>query len=188
MVKKSNVYTMTGDRGETSLAGGRRVSKDNARIEAYGTVDELNSFIGVLDNLHNIPSEIKEYLRVIQNKLFCIGAYLATDHPANTSSKAAGLSENDITKLERVIDELDSELPPLQAFVLPGGSRISSFAHVCRTVTRRCERRVVALANGNYIDPNVLTYLNRLSDFFFVLARFNNIHNQIEEIFWDKDC
>ena len=188
MVKKSNVYTMTGDRGETSLAGGRRVSKDNARIEAYGTVDELNSFIGVLDNLHNIPSEIKEYLRVIQNKLFCIGAYLATDHPANTSSKAAGLSENDITKLERVIDELDSELPPLRAFVLPGGSRISSFAHVCRTVTRRCERRVVALANGNYIDPNVLTYLNRLSDFCFVLARFNDIHNQIEEIFWDKDC
>ena len=142
----------------------------------------------MLDNLHNIPSEIKEYLRVIQNKLFCIGAYLATDHPANTSSKAAGLSENDITKLERVIDELDSELPPLRAFVLPGGSRISSFAHVCRTVTRRCERRVVALANGNYIDPNVIAYLNRLSDFFFVLARFNNIHNQIEEIFWDKDC
>lgn len=188
MIKKSNVYTMAGDKGETSLAGGRRVPKDDIRIEAYGTVDELNSFIGVLDNLHNIPSDIKEYLRVIQNKLFCIGAYLATDHPAYTTSKAAGLTDSDIARIEQVIDMLDSELPPLNAFVLPGGSRISSFAHVCRTVTRRCERRVVSLANDSYIDPNVLTYLNRLSDFFFVLARFNNIHNQIEEIFWNKDC
>ena len=184
----NKVYTKTGDDGTTSLIGGLRVKKTNSRIEAYGTVDELNSFIGVLDNLHNIPSEIKEYLKIIQNKLFCIGAYLATDHPANTTSKAAGLSETDIARLEHVIDELDSELPPLRAFVLPGGSRISSFSHVCRSVTRRCERRVVALANDSYIDPNVIAYLNRLSDFFFVLARFNNIHNQIEEIFWDKDC
>lgn len=187
-MKKSNVYTATGDKGQTSLVGGKRVPKDDLRLEAYGTVDELNSFIGVLDNLHNIPSETKALLRVIQNKLFNIGAYLATDYPTNTTSTASGLNADDIARLERAIDELDAELPPIRNFILPGGSRISSFAHICRTVTRRCERRVVTLAGKNYIDPNVITYLNRLSDYFYVLARFNNIHNQIEEIFWDKEC
>lgn len=188
MTKKSNVYTTTGDNGTTSLVGGKRVAKNDMRIEAYGSVDELNSFIGVLDNLHNIPSDTKALLRVIQNKLFNIGAYLATDNSSNLRMPANGLAGADVERLERAIDELDSELPPLRNFVLPGGSRISSFAHICRTVTRRCERRVVDLASETYVDPNVVVYLNRLSDFFFVLARFNNIHNQIEENFWDKNC
>ena len=173
MVKKSIVYTATGDKGTTSLVGGKRVSKDDVRLEAYGTVDELNAHIGLLDNLHNVPSDIKSFLRVIQNKLF---------------TKAMGLDDDDIANIEHQIDLLDAELPPLRNFVLPGGSRISSRAQICRTVARRCERRVVTLANEHDVDQNVLTYLNRLSDYFFVLARFNNIHNQIEEIFWDKDC
>lgn len=184
MTKKSNVYTATGDKGTTSLVGGKRVSKCDIRIEAYGMVDELNSFIGLLENLHNIPSETKLFLRVVQNKLFNIGAYLASEKQA----KADGLDTDDIERIESEIDRLDAELPPLHNFVLPGGSRISSMAHVCRTVTRRCERTIVALAEEVTIDPNVIVYVNRLSDFFFVLARFNNIHNQIEEIFWDKDC
>ena len=188
MVKKSIIYTATGDKGQTSLVGGKRVAKDDIRIEAYGSIDELNSFIGMLDNLHNIPCETKEFLRVIQNKLFNIGAYLATDFPAGTTSKANGLTDDDIKRLENEIDIIDSELPPLRNFVLPGGSRISSFSHLCRTVARRAERRIVTLTGITYIDPNVIKYVNRLSDFFFVLARFNNIHNQIEEIFWDKDC
>ncbi len=186
MVKKSIVYTATGDNGTTSLVGGKRVSKDDVRLEAYGTVDELNAHIGLLDNLHNVPSDIKSFLRVIQNKLFNIGAYLATETAPGT--KAMGLDDDDIANIEHQIDLLDAELPPLRNFVLPGGSRISSRAQICRTVARRCERRVVTLANEHDVDQNVLTYLNRLSDYFFVLARFNNIHNQIEEIFWDKDC
>lgn len=187
MIKKSNVYTATGDGGQTSLASGQRVAKDDVRLEAYGTVDELNSFIGMLDNLHNIPGETKEVLRIVQNKLFNIGGYLATD-TADTD-RCFGLDETDVSRLEHFIDVLDSELPPLRRFVLPGGSRISSVSHVCRSVCRRCERRVISLErSGVKIDPNVVKYLNRLSDFFFVLARFNNIHNQIEEIFWDKDC
>lgn len=186
MVRKSIVYTATGDKGTTSLVGGKRVSKDDVRLEAYGTVDELNAHIGLLDNLHNIPSETKDFLKVIQNKLFNIGAYLATE--SAPGAKASGLDDDDIKKIEHHIDLLDSELPPLHNFVLPGGSRISSRAHICRTVARRCERRVVTLDREVKVDPNVLTYLNRLSDYFFVLGRFNNIHNQIEEKYWDKDC
>ena len=125
MTKKSNVYTATGDKGTTSLVGGKRVSKCDIRIEAYGTVDELNSFIGLLDNLHNIPSETKIFLRVVQNKLFNIGGYLANDK----QTKVDGLDTEDIERIESEIDRLDAELPPLRNFVLPGGTRISSMAH-----------------------------------------------------------
>ncbi|MDY5827116.1 MAG: cob(I)yrinic acid a,c-diamide adenosyltransferase [Candidatus Limisoma sp.] len=186
MTKKSLIYTATGDAGTTSLVGGKRVDKDDIRLEAYGTVDELNAHVGLLDNLHNVPSEMKDYIRVIQNKLFNIGAYLATETAPGTP--APGLDAYDVKRIEEQIDFIDSELPPLRNFVLPGGSKISSRAHICRTVARRCERRVVTLSKICPIDKNVLTYLNRLSDYFFVLARFNNIHNQIDEIFWDKDC
>lgn len=184
---KSNIYTATGDKGQTSLVGGKRVSKSDIRLEAYGTIDELNAFIGQLDNLH-IPSDMKSFIRVVQNKLFNIGAYLATDNPDNKPTVASGLDAGDIARIEQAIDLIDAQLPPLRNFVLPGGSRIASQAHVCRTVARRSERRIVALAETTYVDPNVLTYINRLSDYLFVLARFNNTHNQIEEILWDKDC
>lgn len=184
MTNKSSIYTATGDQGQTSLVGGKRVGKDDVRIEAYGTIDELNSFVGLLDNLHNLQAEEKVFLHVIQNKLFSIGAYLATEG----AERANGLDAGDVDRIEHEIDLLDAELPPLSRFVLPGGSRISSMSHVCRTVARRAERRVVELSRTTPIDANVLTYLNRLSDYFFVLARFNNVHSQNTEIFWDKDC
>lgn len=181
----SKVYTRTGDAGQTSLVSGTRVDKDDIRVEAYGTIDELNSNLGVL--LHSSKLDEQEVIAVIrkaQNKLFNIGAYLANDK----ADKLYGVKKEDITELERLMDEMNEELPPAQGFVLPGGSRLSATADRCRTVTRRAERRVVSLSKVATIDPLVLEYLNRLSDFFFVFARFNNIHNQVEEIYWDKNA
>lgn len=186
---KSNIYTMTGDAGTTSLVGGKRVKKTDIRLEAYGTIDELNSFIGYLTiSAKMAHPEMYKYLRIIQSKMFSIGAYLATDNPNNEKTLCKGLSQADVEKMESVIDELDGELPPLHSFILPGSSTLSASAHICRTVTRRCERRVLSLSDETYVDPVVLKFLNRLSDFFFVFARFNNIHNQIEEVFWNPDC
>ena len=181
----SKVYTRTGDAGQTSLVSGTRVDKDDIRVEAYGTIDELNSNLGVL--LHSSKLDEQEVIAMIrkaQNKLFNIGAYLANDK----ADKLYGVKKEDITELERLMDEMNEELPPAQGFVLPGGSRLSATADRCRTVTRRAERRVVSLSKVATIDPLVLEYLNRLSDFFFVFARFNNIHNQVEEIYWDKNA
>ena len=183
---KSNIYTKTGDQGGTSLVGGKRVDKDDVRVEAYGTIDELNSFIGLLAHNSKIDhDDLPKIIYRIQNKLFNIGAYLATDG----AEKAMGMYIADITELESKIDEMDAELPPMRGFVLPGGSRLSALCDICRTITRRAERRVIALgrATGTTIDPLVLQYLNRLSDFFFVLARYNNISTQTEEILWDKN-
>ncbi len=183
---KGKVYTRTGDAGMTSLVSGNRVSKDDVRVEAYGTVDELNSNIGVL--LHSTKLEDKNVialLRRAQNKLFNIGAYLANDAPGAT---LYGLVQDDITALEQAMDQMSEELPPMRGFILPGGSRLSATADRCRTITRRAERRVVTLSHTSQVDPLVLEYLNRLSDFFFVFARYNNIHNQVEEIYWDKDA
>lgn len=183
---KGKVYTRTGDAGMTSLVSGNRVSKDDVRVEAYGTVDELNSNIGVL--LHSTKlddQEIIDCLRRAQNKLFNIGAYLANDTPGAT---LYGLTQDDVTALEKLMDEMSEELPPMRGFILPGGSRLSATADRCRTITRRAERRVVALSHTAQVEPLVLEYLNRLSDFFFVFARYNNIHNQVEEIYWDKDA
>ena len=183
---KGKVYTRTGDAGMTSLVSGNRVSKDDVRVEAYGTVDELNSNIGVL--LHSTKLEEKNVialLRRAQNKLFNIGAYLANDAADAT---LYGLSQDDVTALEKMMDRMNEQLPPMTGFVLPGGTRLSAQADRCRTITRRAERRVVTLARQAHVEPLVLEYLNRLSDFFFVFARFNNISNQVEEIYWDKDA
>ena len=172
---KGKVYTRTGDAGTTSLVSGNRVSKDDVRVEAYGTVDELNSNIGVL--LHSTKldnQEVIALLRKAQNKLFNIGAYLANDAADAT--------------LEQMMDKMSELLPPMRGFILPGGSRLSATADRCRTITRRAERRVVTLSRTATVNPLVLEYLNRLSDFFFVFARFNNINNQVEEIYWDKDA
>ena len=186
---KSKVYTLTGDKGTTSLVGGTRVSKDDIRVEAYGTVDELNANIGLLahnsklDDLKDLP----ELVRKIQNKLFNIGAYLATENTAE-DAPVYGLNEEDILEIEHKIDEMDAELPPFRGFILPGGSRLSALCDICRTVTRRAERRVISLSHTAPVSPLVLRYLNRLSDFFFVLARFNNVTHQFEEIYWDKNA
>lgn len=181
----SKVYTRTGDAGQTSLVSGTRVDKDDVRVEAYGTVDELNSNLGVL--LHSTKLDDHEVIAIIrkaQNKLFNIGGYLANDK----ADKLYGVTQEDVAELERMMDQMNEELPPAQGFVLPGGTRLSATADRCRTITRRAERRVVTLAKVAPIDSLVLEYLNRLSDFFFVFARFNNIQNQVEEIYWDKNA
>lgn len=187
-MKKSNVYTGTGDTGATSLVGGKRVKKNDIRIEAYGSIDELNARIGHLCTSAHIPNGFTDTFIYIQNKLFNIGAYLATDNPDNAITTAEGLTYDDIHFLETKIDEIDSQLPPLRSFVLPQGTHLAALAHVCRTMCRRCERRIVALAEVAYVDPNVLTFINRLSDFLFVFARYDNVINQVDEIFWNKDC
>jgi cob(I)alamin adenosyltransferase len=183
---KGKVYTRTGDAGQTSLVSGNRVSKDDVRVEAYGTVDELNSNIGVLLHSTKLDDQnVITLLRKAQNKLFNIGAYLANDA---TDATLYGLTQEDVDELEHMMDVMSQELPPMRGFILPGGSRLSAQADRCRTVTRRAERRVVTLARSAQVQPLVLEYLNRLSDFFFVFARYNNIQNQVEEIYWDKDA
>ena len=182
----TKVYTRTGDAGMTSLVSGNRVSKDDVRVEAYGTVDELNSNIGVLMHSSKLDDpDIVALLRKAQNKLFNIGAYLANDREDAT---LYGLTQEDVKALEKMMDEMNEELPPMTGFVLPGGTRLSAQADRCRTITRRAERRVVTLTRQATVNTLVLEYLNRLSDFFFVFARFNNIQNQVEEIYWDKDA
>ncbi len=182
----NKVYTRTGDAGKTSLASGRRVDKDDVRVEAYGTVDELNSNLGVLVASSRLDDpDVIALLRKAQNKLFNIGAYLADDRDG---AALYGVTSEDVAELERMMDAMNEELPPLQGFILPGGSRLSALADRCRTVTRRAERRVVTLARTAAVETLVLEYLNRLSDFFFVFARFNNIQNQTEEIYWDKEA
>ena len=187
-MKKSNLYTFTGDKGTTSLVGGKRVSKTDARLEAYGTTDELNAHIGVLAEAAGISPDDIALLRFIQNKLFVVGSYLATDTDFTELRDASRLKAEDITRIEHRIDELDNIVPPLRAFVLPGGCYAASQAHVCRTVCRRAERRICEVALQAPVDDNLLRFINRLSDYFFVLARFNNMQAGSPEFFWEKDC
>ena len=183
------IYTKGGDTGTTSLVGGKRIKKYGVRIEAYGTVDEVNSTVGMLAvHVGFGHSDWAEALTIVQNKLFNIGCYLATDNPDNAETVPFGLSEEDMERLELAIDEIQAKLPPLNNFVLPGGSIVSSIADLCRTTVRRAERRVVELAEESYVAPLVIKYLNRLSDFFFVFARFNNIDKEIPENLWNKEC
>jgi cob(I)alamin adenosyltransferase len=163
------IYTKTGDQGTTALFGGKRVSKADLRIDAYGTVDELNSWIGVVRD-QPVNEKRKDFLVAIQDHLFVTGAILATE-PGNTKVKIPALSEEDVTALEKEIDAMDSQLPPMRSFILPGGHQAVSFCHVARTVCRRAERLTIALHAQEPIDMLVVRYLNRLSDYLFVLAR-----------------
>lgn len=187
-MKKSVIYTCTGDSGTTSLVGGQRVDKNCVRIEAYGSVDELNSQLGLLASQADIEQSHRGLLNVIQNKLFNLGAYLATDNGDDDTVQLRGLDATDIEVLENAIDEMDAMLPPLRNFVLPGGCLSAAQAHVCRTACRMSERRIISLAQQSPVDPVVLKYINRLSDLMFVFARLCNINNHIDEIFWNKDC
>lgn len=163
------IYTKTGDQGTTALFGGKRVSKADLRIETYGTVDELNSWIGVLrDQEVNQPRQ--EELIEVQDRLFTIGSILATE-PGNTKVKIPSLLESDIIFLEKKIDAMETVLEPMKVFVLPGGHSAVSFGHVARTVCRRAERLVIGLDTQEKVDPLVIQYLNRLSDYLFVLCR-----------------
>jgi cob(I)alamin adenosyltransferase len=188
MNKKSKIYTRSGDKGKTSLVGGFRVSKAHPRIEAYGTVDELNSFTGLLI-AETDRKEIEDLLLFIQSKLFTVGAYLATD-PSKTEYKIeSNISDYDIEKLESAIDEIDATLPKLQSFVLPGGSHSSATAHVCRTVCRRAERLCYRLTEtGIEVEEPVLIFLNRLSDLLFVIARQECLLKNNKEIFLQNTC
>lgn len=186
-MKKSMIYTKTGDKGTTSLVGGKRVSKTHARLEAYGTVDELNAHLGLLLTYLNEEADYKRVLR-IQNKLFSVGSYLATDQDTTDLRPASVLLPADVEELENAIDCMEELLQPLCSFVLPGGARGAAVCHICRTVCRRAERRILVLGDELEIDPNVTTYINRLSDYLFVLSRRINLCENREEIFWNKDC
>lgn len=188
-MKKSLIYTKTGDAGTTSLVGGIRASKTHARLEAYGSVDELNSFIGMLVSSME-KSGIRDFLLYIQHKLFAVGSYLATDVSKTDLNMASCITEEDISRIENEIDIMDLELPSLKGFVLPGGCMQASMAHICRTVCRRCERRILELEENGVceIDVRCKSFVNRLSDYFFVLSRKLNHLSENEEIYWDKSC
>ena len=176
-----------GDKGTTSLVGGERVSKAHQRIESYGTVDELNSFIGLLITSLEEKAD-QDFLLFIQHKLFTIGSYLATDQENTELKVESKVMPETITRIEREIDRLDNELPKMRNFILPGGSRPASLAHVCRTVCRRAERQIYRLAETIPVEEPVLVFINRLSDYLFVLARKECIRNNGKEIIWDYTC
>ena len=186
-MKKSLIYTRTGDRGKTSLVGGARVPKTHIRLEAYGTVDELNSQLGLLYTYLEDETD-KKLVLWVQHKLFSVGSYLATDQAKTTLRIESQIADKDIQRLEHAIDEIDAQLPPLKAFVIPGGSRGSAVCQVCRTVCRRAERRILAMAEEHEVTENVSAFVNRVSDYLVVLARKMNILAETDEIYWDKSC
>lgn len=180
------IYTRTGDRGETGLFGGGRVPKSHPRVDAYGEVDELNATLGwAMEAVTDVT--IRGHLASIQPDLFAIGAHLATPRPkeGRHPPELPELPRRRIAQMERWIDEADAELPPLRAFILPGGSPAGAALHLARTVCRRAERRVVALAELEDLDPDLITYLNRLSDLLFVLARLANRRAGAGDLTWE---
>ncbi len=178
------IYTKTGDLGHTSLIGGTKVLKSHIRIESYGTVDELNSFIGLL--IDQITDQLsKEVLNEIQDRLFTIGSSLACDPDKEPKMKLPDLQEEDILKLEKEIDRMNEILPVMRAFILPGGSMAVSSAHIARCVCRRAERHCVGMLEQHlFIDPLVIKYLNRLSDHLFVMARYIGHTSGVQETEW----
>jgi cob(I)alamin adenosyltransferase len=179
------IYTRTGDQGDTGLFGGGRVPKDHPRVAAYGDVDELNSTIGLVRATAG-EEFFDELLESIQRDLFSIGGHLATPDPARVRKalEKADLSPTRITEFERIIDEADQVLPPLRAFVLPGGTRVAAVLHLARTVCRRTERTVVHLAHAEAMPELFLVYLNRLSDLLFTLARLANRREGVSDATW----
>lgn len=176
------IYTKTGDKGQTSLIGGTRVPKHHIRIETYGTVDELNSYIGLIRD-QKIDAHSKEVLIEIQDRLFTIGSSLASD-PDKSKMKIPDLKEEDITLLEQEMDKMDETLPEMRSFVLPGGHTTVSFCHIARCVCRRAERLAIHLSEDSYVADLVIKYLNRLSDYLFVLSRKLTQDLQASEIPW----
>lgn len=181
---KSNLYTRTGDSGTTSLVGGARIRKDSLRLESYGAVDEFSSFLGVVASSPECTSEVRSHLLEVQNVLFNIGAYLASEVKPGETTSVWGLDPEDTAALERWTDDLDGATPKINAFVLPGGSPIAAHTHVARTVCRRAERHICALAAVEYVDPALMAYINRLSDYLFILARYFNHLLGVKEIVW----
>jgi cob(I)alamin adenosyltransferase len=178
------IYTKTGDKGGTSLIGGVRVPKNHIRIESYGTVDELNSYIGMVNDMAQ-NEQINEWLREIQDRLFTVGAVLATNPDKEVKMKLPDLHDADVVWLEERIDKMNEVLPEMRSFILPGGNLASSTCHVARCVCRRAERICVGMQEHNeFIPPLIIQYLNRLSDFLFVLARYIGYINNAPEVPW----
>lgn len=192
MVRIDKVYTKAGDNGETSLVGGERISKDHLRIEAFGTVDELNSLVGIARcfNLQKPDSErrnkLNSILMVIQQRLFDLGSELATRN-INTNKHTLALSEKNVHWLEKIIDVMNEELEPLKSFILPGGEPVGAFLHQCRTVCRRAERQIIKLQKQEGIGLWTLPYINRLSDTFFVCSRWTAISFGEDEFLWNPN-
>lgn len=180
------IYTKTGDKGETSLFGGRRVWKDNFRISAYGTVDELNSILGItVTELKN--KELVEVINSIQNELFVLGSDLASPlDKENIKFEIPRVNSAFVERLEKIIDNYDSQIPPLKNFIIPGGTKGAGFLHFARTVCRRAEREVISLSKIETINEEIKVYLNRLSDLLFVLARFENFSSNHPDVEWKK--
>lgn len=183
----NRIYTKAGDQGETHLAGGQRVLKDSLRIECYGTVDELNAFVGMacLSAAEKIP-ELAAILLRVQHELFNLGSILATI-PEDVHPKQARITAGEIQQLEKEIDRMNAGLAPLRSFVLPGGSRLNTELHACRTICRRAERVAVRLAREEQIPPEALQYLNRLGDAFFVWSRWANHALGVAEVLWEPN-
>lgn len=176
------IYTKTGDKGTTSLIGGTRLSKAHVRIDAYGTIDELNSYIGMLRD-QPVNENRKDVLKEIQDRLFTIGSHLASESDQKKKI-LPDLYDEDITLLEKEMDRIDANVPPLRSFILPGGHPSVSYGHIARTVCRRAERSVIHLQQGEEIEPIVIRYLNRLSDYLFMLCRAMTYELGIEEVTW----
>lgn len=189
----NRIYTKAGDGGETRLVGGQRVSKGDARIECYGTVDELNAFIGLArtaaEQLTAAPRlhELAAILKRVQHELFNLGSILAT-LPEDVHPRQPRITQSEITQLEREIDAANAELAPLRSFVLPGGSRLDAELHVCRTVCRRAERSLVRLARDQQVPREAVQYLNRLSDALFVWSRWANHILEVSETLWEPNA
>ncbi len=186
-VALNRIYTRAGDQGQTHLAGGQRVPKDSPRIECYGTVDELNAFVGMaeISAAESVPA-LAPILRRIQHELFNLGSMLATE-PQDLHPKQARITEAEVRQLEIEIDRANEELAPLRSFVLPGGTRLNTELHACRTICRRAERLAVTLAKNEPIAPETIQYLNRLSDAFFVWSRWVNHVLGVAEILWEPN-
>ncbi len=181
-IKAMKIYTKTGDKGQTSLIGGTRVPKYHIRIEAYGTVDELNSYIGLIRD-QQIDEHSKQILIEIQDRLFTIGSSLASD-PEKSKMKIPDLKEEDITLLENEMDKMNETLPEMRSFVLPGGHTTVSFCHIARCVCRRSERLTIHLSENSVVSNIVIKYLNRLSDYLFMLSRKFTQDLHAQEIPW----
>jgi cob(I)alamin adenosyltransferase len=191
-VRINKVYTRTGDRGETALVGGTRVRKDSLRIEAYGTIDELNSIVGLArvfneEGLHAGEAHqfLDEVLGQLQDELFDLGSELATP-PEFFQRGMYRVSENEIDRLEKLMDKCQEDLEPLKSFILPGGGRVGAYLHQCRTVCRRAERDILRLSRDEDINPEMIKYVNRLSDLFFVLSRWIAKQTGEQEYLWQR--